>query len=472
MTASSNRKIVRRSKPASSERKVVVRRSGSAKQSGIKVKTKKRVRSKDWHPEAALLSTMIETRTFQDVIDAGVTKDWFHAYSDEWEYMERFLNRHKSCPTRKAWVRKFPDFDWQDAEDVKYLVEEVRQSHTRHALLMAIAETTDNIRGGLDPTEALSIVERRVMTVHTQVTGAGNKQSDLTEDWLDTYHEVSARVGRASSQGTSGITTGFPTLDLATGGIDEGHYWVVAARLKGGKTWMAAQIACSAIIQGHTVLYYSLEMPRRQMEMRFHNLLSSKFGQEVFRSVDLMQGRGFDLLRYKKFLSRMSKELSGRLIIDDSGGRRLTPLAIGAAMEQHRPRMVVVDYLTLMSPSMDWQAIAETSIGLKSLCGDYPFASIVAAAQVNRAGAGKEPPSADELAGSDGIGRDLDALVTMASQSQRVKKMMLANFRHGPDRQKWWTSLDLNRGTFKEISGNDAQDLIDEDEENASKALD
>lgn len=415
---------------------------------------------------------MIEKKLYHETIEAGMTADWFHAYRDEFEYVMRFVNRHKATPSRMAFARKFPDFDWEDPEDIKYLIEEVRQGHARHSVLVAVGETSENIRSGMDPTEVLAVIERRIMQTHIQISQSGNKQSSLTDDWEDTYHEVSARVGRVAEGGTSGVATGWPTLDLATGGIDEGHYWVVGARLKGGKTWAAAQIACSALIQGHHVLYYSLEMPRSQMMMRFHNLLSSKFGEEIFRSVDLMQGRGFDLLRYKKFLRTMKSELSGKLIIDDSGGRKLTPLAIGAGIEQHRPRITVVDYLGLMSPSNDWQAIADTSMALKSLCGDYPEQSMVAAAQVNRAGAGKEPPSADELAGSDGIGRDLDALVTLASQSNRVKKMMLAAYRHGPDRQKWYTALDLKQGTFKEISGNKAQDLIDEDELNASQALD
>ena len=448
-------------------RKIIISRNPQKQQA----RTKPR-RSRNWHPEAALLSTMIESKMYHLVLEAGVTEDWFHAYTDEWRYVHRFIIRHKCTPTRKSLDRKFPDFDWQEPEDLSHLIDEVRQAHTRYSMLMLAAETTDSIREGIEPTEVLSIIERRVMSIHGQVEGSFGQQSSMTVDWEDTYAEVSARVARQVAGGMAGVTTGFPTLDNLTGGVDSGHYWVVGARLKGGKTWGLAQMTTSAAMQGHKVLYFSLEMPRRQMEMRMHNLMSSKFGQDVFRSIDLMQGRGVDLIQYKKFLKRMAVDLAGQIIIDDSSQKRVTPMGIAMQIEKHRPRLVFVDYLTLMSPSNDWQSIADTSMALKSLCSDYPDTSIIAAAQINRNGTGKEPPSADDLAGSDGIGRDVDAVVTMASQSNRVKKMMLAAYRHGPDKQKWYTSLDLNAGTFSEISGDRAQDLIDEDDLAASIAMD
>lgn len=450
-------------------RKVIVRKSSNGASNKI---LSKQSRRKGWHPEQALISTMVKEALHYEPIEAGVTADWFHAYRDEWSFLFRYITRHKSTPTTKAFSRKFPDFEFVDSEGIDYLIDEVRQLHTRHSLLMLTAEITDSIREKQDPVDVLKVVERRVMTVNSQVDGSHGQQSDLTADWQANYQEVSARVARATETGMSGVTTGFPTLDNLTGGIDEGHYWVVGARLGHGKTWMAAQMACAALIAGEDVVYFSLEMPRHQMEMRMHNLLSSKFGEEVFRSIDLMQGRNFDLIRYKRYLKRLHSELEGHLVIDDSSGKRVTPLSIAAQIEKHRPRLVFVDYLTLMSPSNDWQSIADTSTSLKSLCSDYPQTSIIAAAQINRQGVGKTPPSADELAGSDGIGRDVDAVITMASQSQRVKRMMLAKYRHGPDKQKWYASLDLKLGTFKEISGNTAQDLIDEDDMNASIEMD
>lgn len=468
---SPKRTVVRRNKTTPASRSVTIRRSTSNKR-GSRAK-----HGKNWHPEAALLSTMIHTGSYHKVLEAGVMADWFHAYPDEWEYMNRQLIRHKATPSKLAWRRKFPEFDLLPEEDIDYLIEEVRQSHTRHTMLVVIREATEGVREKVEPTEVLSQVEKRVMKLHQQVSSGAHSTSSMTEDWEATYAEVSARVARTSAGGMSGVTTGFPTLDQLTGGIDLGHYWVVGARLKGGKTWGLGRMVTAAAMAGHDCLYYSLEMPRRQMEMRLHNFLSAEFGREVYRSLDLMQGRNFDLLGYKRFLKKMSIEMKGRIHINDSAGTKVTPMSIAASVEQYndgasRPRLVFIDYLTLMA-SNDWQAIADLSLAVKSLATDYgDTTSFVAAAQVNRQGAGKEPPSADDLAGSDGIGRDLDALVTLASHSARVKRWKLAAYRHGPDGQKWWTALDLNMGTFKEITGNRAKDMIAEDADRADQLTD
>ena len=51
--------------------------------------------------------------------------------------------------------------------------------------------------------------------------------------------------------------------------------------------------------------------------------------------------------------------------------------------------------------------------------------------------------------------------------SARVIKMKLAKFRHGMAGQTWFNEFAPNSGRFEEISGDSAQDIIDEDKVNA-----
>ena len=75
-------------------------------------------------------------------------------------------------------------------------------------------------------------------------------------------------------------------------------------------------------------------------------------------------------------------------------------------------------------------------------------------------------PGAEHLAGSDGIGQDADLVMTLKQMSKSVIKMKLAKYRHGMDGQEWYTEFSPNSGVFVEISGDEAQDLIDEDRVN------
>ena len=133
-------------------------------------------------------------------------------------------------------------------------------------------------------------------------------------------------------------------------------------------------------------------------------------------------------------------------------------------IERNNPDVVFIDYLTLMDTGDDWRATANLSGQIKSLAQRYQVPVIVAA-QINRSGVGKEPPGPEHLSSSDSIGQDADAVVTLKQMSDRVVKMRLAKYRHGKDNEVWWCAFKPNTGHFEEITGDEAQDMINEDYE-------
>lgn len=452
MTA--KRIVIKRSEePRRVPRRVVVRR-----------KTTPPRGTENWHPEQALLSAILRTKNHVLPIDRGVNEEWFHAFDEEWGFLERYIIRHRGVPSRTVFSRKFPDFEILRTDDLDYFIDEAKTAHARHELLTTMEIITDGIRDGVDIYKLVRKAELKLVTLHSQVDGYSN-QADVIDDWEQAYREVQARVARVKDQGQSGISTGFPTLDALTGGPGPGEYWVVGARLGHGKSWNLVSQACHALIDGATVQFDALEMGRTQVHMRAHNLLSSKFGRQVFRANDLMRGKGFDVLKYRDFLESLRSNLKGHLFVDDTPRGKLSPMAIAAQIEKNSPNIVYIDYLTLMNTATgDWGAVANLSAELKGLAQRYAV-PVVAAAQINRTGVGSEPPNAEHLSGSDAIGQDVDALITQKKHSDRVYRMKLAKYRHGPDGQMWWTKLDLKTGTFEEISGNEAQALIEEDRE-------
>jgi replicative DNA helicase len=456
-------------------RRIVVRKaqpdleSPPARKRSVKVrkaalgKPKRVQHGKDWHPEQALISTVIDTGNINVAVEKGVTDAWFHAYPEEWKYITKYVNRHRKPPTGRIFTRNFPDFEYIEQEDLDYLIEECRQAHARHSLLIAVDTAMEGLKEGGDVLDLVRTTEKHLITLHGDVDGYSN-QSDMT-DWRSVYDEVASRVDRTKRHGMAGIPTGFPTLDMASGGAGPGEYWVIGARLGNGKTWMMAAMAAHAAVAGHSSLFFALEQSRAQVHMRTHNLLSSKFGKEIFRSIDLMRGKNFDLYRYRQFCQKLSAELKGNIIVDDTPRGKLTPMTIAAQIEKHQPNIVFIDYIQLMNLGADWQSMAAISGQLKGIASVYNV-PIVAASQINRVGIGKEPPRAEHIAESDAIGRDVDAVVTLVKRTERVLKFRFAKYRHGPDGQKWWVNQDLNAGVFREVNGNEAAEIMDEDRAN------
>lgn len=412
--------------------------------------------------ESLFISAVLRQEDHRTPLIEGVSKDWFISHSPEWEWISNYISRHHKTPSKSLFKVTFPNFTILKSDDVDYCVGELKSAFLRRSLVNLIDDSVDGIKSGKDVRKIIDDAQRELL--HLQVvTEGGKNECDVLDDWQHTYNEVARRYERRQASGMAGVPTGFPTLDNLTGGAQAGDYWIVAARLGQGKTWTLIRMACTALYKGMTVQYDALEQSRAQIAMRAHSFLSSQHAKQSFKSMDLMHGQNFDLNGYKNFLENLREEISGRLIVNDTSRGRLNPSMVAAQIERNKPDVVFIDYLTLLnSGGDDWRAIANLSAEMKGIAMHYQV-PIIAAAQINRTAIGVDVPGAEHLAGADAIGQDADAVITMKQMSAHVVKMRLAKFRHGSDGQTWYNEFRPNSGKFEEVSGQVAEDIIDED---------
>lgn len=412
--------------------------------------------------ETLFISAVLRQEDHKTPILAGVRPRWFVTHHDEWDWIARYIDRHRKCPSKALFRSKYPDFQIVQSDDVEYTLAELRDEYLKRSVVAEVDKVLDGIKDDQKIEEVMEGLQKSIINLQADCYGNSN-ESDILDDWESIYNEVARRHERAAEKGIAGIPTGFATLDLVTNGPQEGDYWIVAARLGQGKTWTLIRMAATAVYQGFTVQYDALEQTRAQIAMRAHTFLSANDTRHQFKSSALMNGRDFDLLSYKKFLKELKDGTTGRLIVNDTSRGRVSPATIAAQIERNKPDIVFIDYLTLMnSQAGDWQAIAGLSAELKGIAMRYGV-PIVAAAQINRTAIGSDVPGAEHLAGADAIGQDADCVVTMKQVSRHIIKMKLAKYRHGMDGQEWFNEFRPNTGCFKEVSGDTAQDIIAED---------
>lgn len=419
------------------------------------------------HPEQLLISSILKTKDYQTAMKLGVNEDWFHVHDQEWRFIERYFGKYKKVPSPSAFKSRFRGFKLIKADDVEHFIEEVKKEHKHYSIQMMLDEVIESLTAD-DPDEALAVLSRGANELQHSTQGHG-AELDIIQHWQDAYTEVSRRVASVTEKGLAGLPTGFQSLDLFTGGPAPGDLWIVAARLGNGKTWTMLRMACAALASGARIQFNALEQSKAQIAMRVHSFLSSQHGKEVFKTLDLMQGKNFDLRGYKKFLKDLPAQVNGSFIVSDTTRGRLNVNAIAAQIERNKPDIVFIDYLTLMETrgrrgEDEWRTIAKLSGELKSIAQQYSV-PIVAASQINRAGEGKEPPKPEHLSQSDSIGMDADCVVTMKQQSKHVMKFRLAKFRNGQDGQTWFAEFNPNNGKYVEVSGDRAQEIIEMDAE-------
>jgi len=415
------------------------------------------------NPEVYLISSVLRDQDIIEAFSSGLSSAQFHACHDEWEWIERYYLRHRKTPSKVAFKQQFPEFSIKAVNDTGHYAMEVRKAHASFTLRSSMREVTDFLADG-DVDGAVEAMHTNIIGIAASM-GDGSNDTDIFSSWQDTFDEVEKRVIRVKKYGMAGIPTGFTTLDERTGGPQAGHVWIVGARLGEGKSWTMMRMATAAVLSGRTVYYSALEQTRAEVAMRMHTFVSGSIGKELFRNLDLAQGKGFDIVRYKKFLSTLSNEISGKMHVSDTSRGRVSPLTIAAQIERHEPDVVFIDYLTLMEKkgSGDWQSVAQLSGELKGVASKYGI-PLVAAAQLNRTeGLKKEPAGPEALAQSDAIGQDADAVITMRQKSPSVIKMKLAKYRHGTGGYAWHCQFQPSKGIFKECTYDEAMRLMDED---------
>ncbi|AKL88333.1 putative helicase [Gordonia phage GMA6] len=420
-------------------------------------------------PEALLISSVIKTQDVKTALAEGAVEDMFHVHNDEWEWIARFFSKYRKAPSKLAFTRAFPKFRIRDVDDIKHFVSEVKIEHTRARLTEHLRDQADLLSQG-KVQEACELAQSGIVKIAGDM--GGSDEVDVLADWKSTYNEVKARKLRAEQFGQSGVPTGMSTLDEFTGGVGPGQLWVVGARLGEGKSWMLAAMACGAITGGYKAHFAALEMSKTEVTMRLHNLLSSSYGRAVFQSVQLSQGKGYDLKSYRRFLEDLPNQIKGSITVTDT--RNIGAMEIAAHLERNKPDVYYLDYLTLAKTRGDggWQDIGHFSKDLKQLAGQYGV-GMVAAAQLNRSGSepSKEPPGAETIAQADAIGQDADAVITLKKRSDRVTMAKMAKYRHGRSGYCWYMHVDLDNGLIEEVSKNRAEDIMDQDADRRDKLM-
>ena len=292
--------------------------------------------------EQAMLSAVIRQVDMTTPLSQGVTEEWFTTYRDHWQWIEKYYSRHRRVPTRGTFKVQFPAFKILPIEDVDFAVEELRVAYAKHLMLLMADDVIADLERGKDVNVIVQGAQKSLVHMQGQLDG-GRYQSDILRDWKATYASAWMRTKLAKSGGASGIPTGWPSLDAASGGYHPGEYWVFATRLGQGKTWALIRTVMGALQAGKTVQFHGLEQSRVQLAMRFHAFLSRQYGSTIFRASDLTRGLTYKPVDYKKFLTGLDADVPGRLILDDTPRGKLTVLALAAQIERNAPHLLVID---------------------------------------------------------------------------------------------------------------------------------
>lgn len=222
---------------------------------------------------------------------------------------------------------------------------------------------------------------------------------------------------RKQEDDISGITSGFPSLDKITYGWQATDLIILAARPAVGKTAFALNLARNAAlnpVKPVAVGFFSLEMSASQLVQR---ILSAESGINMEK---ISRGKLEDY-EYQQLHTKGIKKLEGApLFIDDSAALNIFEFRAKARrmVNKHQVKMIIIDYLQLMSGTGDKgsnreQEISNISRNLKALAKELVI-PIIALSQLSRAVETRKEskmPQLSDLRESGAIEQDADLVM-------------------------------------------------------------
>jgi replicative DNA helicase len=244
-------------------------------------------------------------------------------------------------------------------------------------------------------------------------------ESGLDTDGVSSMKEVLTTViteichAMTVPDGVNGIPSGFPSIDMVTGGWQKGDLIIIGARPGMGKSALA--VCCSlnsSIRYGKPGAIFSLEMSKEQLVLR---MITSELDHLELSTDRLRRGKITED-QFRAINHGINDLISSKIFIDSTPALSLARLRSKAFFlkRKHNIEWIVVDYLQLMTANVGKgnreQEISTISRGLKSLAKDINV-PIIALAQLSRAvetRGGEKRPGLSDLREGGSIEQDAD----------------------------------------------------------------
>lgn len=393
-------------------------------------------------PEQVYLASCCEAGVWEPQLH-GVDRSMFVANVRAFDLVEQYRAAHGMTPPVELLTRQFPGFEAIPGVNPVWAAGNVLKAAQKRELLKVTADAIELLAGDSDPLAAAQVLAGAVDVVPQTVTSVGTPISDES---LFVPQDYSGRIPVPDAN-----------LQALTHGIGQGDYWVIAARLKQGKTWMLMRFAIEAMKAGLDVVFMSLEMTKVQAAERVHTLMLRSWTTPA----DPYDRR--DAVEH--WLAKYGASL---LLVDRSDHPMVTPSTVGRYCAPDR--LVIVDYIGLMTPTTagakdagDWAVMQSISRELRRITLSTGGA-LLTAAQLNRQAS--KNPDVIHIAETDSIARDADVVLIMSRPYDApVTKMSLGANRHGPAGDYWYAKFLPEIPDFSALTALEAGNIIDQAKE-------
>ena len=291
--------------------------------------------------EQIMISKMLDMRDTSMLSEQGLHPEMFLNTQAELNFILAHENKYKCVPDHATFIAEFPDFElYSSNEDIGFISEKIKDNFLYPKLYKVIQDSANSLT--TSSIDTLKHIEDAITDIKSHVNINTKRGTDIVSTAKDRYLEVEAR---SKVEGLLGITTGIQLLDDITYGWLPNDYAILFARTNQGKSFISIFFGVKAWESGKKVVYYSGEMDKFTVGMRFDNLYKH------FKNAELMTGK-IDLEEYNNYTSDLSNK-SGFIVVEPSDfGGFPTVSDLEGVMKYHNADILIIDQLSLMKSTV------------------------------------------------------------------------------------------------------------------------
>tara|TARA_Y100000593_G_C4299780_1_gene332715 strand:- start:548 stop:1906 length:1359 start_codon:yes stop_codon:yes gene_type:complete len=255
------------------------------------------------------------------------------------------------------------------------------------------------------------------------------------------------------------ITTGWDRMDeICKGGLGKNELGVVIAPTGAGKSMVLVHLACQALKQGKTVVYYTLELKDTAVGNRFDSCLTG---------ISLNEHRE----RKEEILSKI-EDVDGSLIIKEYPTKSASVQTLKNHIEKLKkrgiePDIILVDYADLLRPPRasgeKRHELEEIYESLRAIAQIYEI-PVWTASQTNRGGLNAEVITMEAISEAFNKCFVADFIFSLSRTVQDKQsnkgRMFVAKNRNGPDGMVFQAFVDWSDVTIKILERDEDVDTI------------
>ena len=309
------------------------------------------------------------------------------------------------------------------------------------AILRSLIDVSTEIAGmAYEGSEDIAVqldgAEQKILAIAGgRTTGTFTPIKDVVFDAMDRVNQLAQSKG-----GITGLSTGLATLDSVTRGLQKSDLIIVAARPAMGKTAFVLNLATHVALQGGTVAFFSLEMPREQL---MHRIFCAE-GQ--IDATHLARGE-LDEEEWSRLVKVADRMIKTNLYFDDTSSTTVMDIRTRARRlkAERGLDLIAIDYLQLIQAPGRAEnrtlAVAEMTRSLKVLARELEV-PIVVLSQLSRATEGRSDkrPMLSDLRESGSLEQDADIVMFLYREDyyeketdrQNITEVIVAKHRNGP----------------------------------------